>query len=128
MKLKKGFYKRSTNKNESYICTNENNCLMNKITRNRCKSCRYRKCIKEGMSIDSKKNFAFYFFVLKISALVGVNISSRYIEVYCHLHLTLSPNVPIVQESDLDKKYLLNRIGRLVSPVFCKTTVYFLLF
>ena len=26
--------------------------MINVITRNRCKSCRFKKCIKEGMSID----------------------------------------------------------------------------
>lgn len=48
----KGFYKRSLKKHESYFCFQKNNCCINKITRNRCKACRFKKCIKEGMSID----------------------------------------------------------------------------
>ena len=39
-------------KHESYFCFQKNNCAINKITRNRCKACRFKKCLKEGMSID----------------------------------------------------------------------------
>lgn len=48
----KGFYKRSLSKHKSYFCYNKNNCIINMITRNRCKSCRFKKCVKQGMSID----------------------------------------------------------------------------
>ena len=50
--LNQGFYKRSLKKHESYFCFQKNNCAINKITRNRCKACRFKKCLKEGMSID----------------------------------------------------------------------------
>lgn len=48
----KGFYKRSLDKYQSFFCYNQNKCVVSIITRNRCKSCRFKKCIKEGMSID----------------------------------------------------------------------------
>lgn len=48
----KGFFKRSLNKYIGYICLNENKCPINKTTRNKCKSCRFRKCLRKGMSID----------------------------------------------------------------------------
>ena len=39
-------------KNENYTCFFNNNCLINKFSHNRCKACRFKKCQKEGMSIN----------------------------------------------------------------------------
>ena len=48
----KGFYKRSLDKYPSYFCFHQGKCQINKVSRNRCKSCRFKKCLREGMSID----------------------------------------------------------------------------
>lgn len=35
------------------MCLNQNKCVINKITRNRCKACRFNKCSNQGMHIDN---------------------------------------------------------------------------
>ncbi|TKR72883.1 hypothetical protein L596_020269 [Steinernema carpocapsae] len=49
----KGFFRRSVQKNCSYECAKENKCQVHRHTRNRCQSCRYEKCLKEGMTRES---------------------------------------------------------------------------
>lgn len=48
----KGFFKRSILRKEKYRCYFDNSCLVNVTNRNRCKACRFRRCIDEGMSVD----------------------------------------------------------------------------
>lgn len=48
----KGFFKRSILRKEKYRCYFGDRCIVNADNRNRCKSCRFRKCLKEGMSIE----------------------------------------------------------------------------
>jgi hypothetical protein len=71
----KGFYKRSLNKYKSYYCFNKNkhNCKINTNDRIKCKSCRFKKCLNEGMSIKSLilKNIFFY---LKKITIVQIGI------------------------------------------------------
>ena len=54
-KKTKGFFKRGLNKYVGFICINGNDCTINKITRNRCKACRFKRCLRKGMSIDGIK-------------------------------------------------------------------------
>ncbi|CAF0895411.1 unnamed protein product [Adineta steineri] len=51
----KGFFKRSILRKEKYRCYFDNSCLINVTNRNRCKACRFRRCIDEGMSVDGVK-------------------------------------------------------------------------
>ncbi|CAF1435496.1 unnamed protein product, partial [Didymodactylos carnosus] len=51
----KGFFKRSILRQEKYRCFFGNTCVFNGETRNRCKSCRFKKCIAEGMSMEAVK-------------------------------------------------------------------------
>jgi len=53
----KGFFKRSLSKYKAYYCFNSNkhNCEINLINRNKCKSCRFKKCLSQGMSIKGIK-------------------------------------------------------------------------
>lgn len=51
----KGFFKRSILRKEKYRCYFDNTCLINVTNRNRCKACRFRRCIDEGMSVDGVK-------------------------------------------------------------------------
>uniref|UniRef100_A0A4W5NHS6 Retinoic acid receptor beta n=1 Tax=Hucho hucho TaxID=62062 RepID=A0A4W5NHS6_9TELE len=46
----KGFFRRSVQKNMVYTCHRDNNCIINKITRNRCQYCRLQRCFAAGMS------------------------------------------------------------------------------
>ncbi|CAF1064453.1 unnamed protein product [Rotaria sordida] len=46
----KGFFRRSIQKNMIYQCHKDQNCEINKMTRNRCQYCRFQKCFSVGMS------------------------------------------------------------------------------
>ncbi|XP_051948491.1 retinoic acid receptor beta-like isoform X1 [Xyrauchen texanus] len=52
----KGFFRRSIQKNMMYTCHREKNCIINKVTRNRCQYCRLQKCFAVGMSKESVRN------------------------------------------------------------------------
>ncbi|KAM9307936.1 retinoic acid receptor beta isoform 1-T1 [Gastrophryne carolinensis] len=52
----KGFFRRSIQKNMVYTCHREKNCVINKVTRNRCQYCRLQRCFEVGMSKESVRN------------------------------------------------------------------------
>ncbi|XP_070767868.1 retinoic acid receptor beta-like [Enoplosus armatus] len=52
----KGFFRRSVQKNMVYTCHRDRNCIINKITRNRCQYCRFQRCFAVGMSKESVRN------------------------------------------------------------------------
>ncbi|VDK20162.1 unnamed protein product [Anisakis simplex] len=49
----KGFFRRTVQKNMEYSCHKEKSCKVDRISRNRCQSCRFEKCLKAGMSKES---------------------------------------------------------------------------
>ena len=49
-----GFFRRSVQKNMQYTCHKDKNCVINKVTRNRCQFCRLAKCFVMGMSKEGK--------------------------------------------------------------------------
>ncbi|KAJ7415448.1 Retinoic acid receptor beta [Willisornis vidua] len=51
-----GFFRRSIQKNMVYTCHRDKNCVINKVTRNRCQYCRLQKCFEVGMSKESVRN------------------------------------------------------------------------
>lgn len=51
----KGFFKRSIPKAEKYRCVNKHQCKIRPDDRKRCKSCRFKKCLIVGMSIEGVK-------------------------------------------------------------------------
>lgn len=51
----KGFFKRSIPKADKYKCFYHDQCTLNPQERNRCKSCRFRRCLEVGMSVDGVK-------------------------------------------------------------------------
>ncbi|XP_071104993.1 uncharacterized protein [Haliotis cracherodii] len=51
----KGFFKRSIPKGDKYKCFFGGQCVITPQNRNRCKSCRYRKCLELGMSFEAVK-------------------------------------------------------------------------
>ncbi|XP_072299770.1 retinoic acid receptor alpha-B-like [Eucyclogobius newberryi] len=52
----KGFFRRSIQKNMVYTCHRDKVCVINKVTRNRCQSCRLQKCLDVGMSKELVRN------------------------------------------------------------------------
>ncbi|XP_013406710.1 thyroid hormone receptor beta-A [Lingula anatina] len=48
----KGFFRRTIQKNLKYHCKWNNNCIIDKTTRNQCQECRFRKCLTVGMATD----------------------------------------------------------------------------
>nr|XP_020476480.1 thyroid hormone receptor beta isoform X3 [Monopterus albus] len=50
----KGFFRRTIQKNlnPSYACKYEAKCVIDKVTRNQCQECRFKKCIAVGMATD----------------------------------------------------------------------------
>ncbi|XP_056596841.1 retinoic acid receptor beta-like isoform X2 [Triplophysa dalaica] len=52
----KGFFRRSIQKNMVYTCHRDKNCIINKVTRNRCQYCRLQRCFTVGMSKESVRN------------------------------------------------------------------------
>ncbi|KAK2153943.1 hypothetical protein LSH36_281g09088 [Paralvinella palmiformis] len=51
----KGFYKRSIPKSSSYRCFFGGSCILSKHNRNRCKACRFKRCLQVGMSTTAVK-------------------------------------------------------------------------
>lgn len=54
--LCQGFFRRSIQKNMAYTCHRDKVCVINKVTRNRCQSCRLQKCLDVGMSKELVRN------------------------------------------------------------------------
>ncbi|XP_034748637.1 thyroid hormone receptor beta-like [Etheostoma cragini] len=52
----KGFFRRTIQKNlnPTYACKYEGKCVIDKVTRNQCQECRFKKCIAVGMATDCK--------------------------------------------------------------------------
>ncbi|EDL94087.1 thyroid hormone receptor beta, isoform CRA_a [Rattus norvegicus] len=50
----KGFFRRTIQKSlhPSYSCKYEGKCIIDKVTRNQCQECRFKKCIYVGMATD----------------------------------------------------------------------------
>ncbi|XP_055440251.1 nuclear receptor ROR-gamma isoform X8 [Bubalus kerabau] len=48
----KGFFRRSQQCNVAYSCTRQQNCPIDRTSRNRCQHCRLQKCLALGMSRD----------------------------------------------------------------------------
>lgn len=65
-----GFFRRSIQKNMVYTCHRDKNCVINKVTRNRCQYCRLQKCFEVGMSKECK-SIAEHHLVGKIQSYWG---------------------------------------------------------
>lgn len=59
-----GFFRRTIQKNlhPTYSCKYEGKCVIDKVTRNQCQECRFKKCIFVGMATDCKYIFVVFFF------------------------------------------------------------------
>lgn len=53
-----GFFRRTIQKNlnPTYACKYEGNCAIDKVTRNQCQECRFKKCIAVGMATDRESD------------------------------------------------------------------------
>merc|ERR1739842_112403 len=54
----KGFFRRSQSSVVNYQCPRQKNCVVDRVNRNRCQSCRLQKCLSLGMSRDGKNKNA----------------------------------------------------------------------
>uniref|UniRef100_A0A8C3CQ11 RAR related orphan receptor C n=1 Tax=Cairina moschata TaxID=8855 RepID=A0A8C3CQ11_CAIMO len=50
-----GFFRRSQQGSLSYACSRQQNCPIDRASRNRCQHCRLQKCLRLGMSRDAVK-------------------------------------------------------------------------
>lgn len=50
-----GFFKRSITQGIPYRCFFGDKCVINMETRNRCKACRFQRCLEQGMAMESVK-------------------------------------------------------------------------
>jgi hypothetical protein len=55
----KGFFRRSVQKSMQYTCQKDKQCVVNRVTRNRCQYCRFQKCFTVGMSREGMLLFFF---------------------------------------------------------------------
>lgn len=62
-----GFFRRSIQQKIQYRpCTKNQQCMIQRVNRNRCQYCRLKKCIAVGMSRDGKlRIFSFFLFFKK---------------------------------------------------------------
>ncbi|CDQ85510.1 unnamed protein product [Oncorhynchus mykiss] len=69
----KGFFRRTIQKNlhPAYSCKYDGCCIIDKITRNQCQLCRFRKCIAVGMAMDRSQNNSVSLVVLDDSKRVA---------------------------------------------------------
>ena len=56
--LPQGFFRRSQQCNVAYSCTRQQNCPIDRTSRNRCQHCRLQKCLALGMSRDGEAKWA----------------------------------------------------------------------
>lgn len=52
--VSQGFFRRSQQCNVAYSCTRQQNCPIDRTSRNRCQHCRLQKCLALGMSRDGE--------------------------------------------------------------------------
>lgn len=52
--LPQGFFRRSQQCSVAYSCTRQQNCPIDRTSRNRCQHCRLQKCLALGMSRDGE--------------------------------------------------------------------------
>ena len=72
----KGFFRRSQSSGVvNYQCPRQQNCVVDRVNRNCCQSCRLQKCLALGMSRDGKKIVSTYFSLKKfVSSRIGKKI------------------------------------------------------
>lgn len=49
----KGFFKRSIQNKRKYVCTMSNSCVIDRLMRRKCQSCRLNKCFESGMKSEA---------------------------------------------------------------------------
>lgn len=54
LSIPQGFFRRSQLPTVSYSCSRQNNCQIDRASRNRCQHCRLQKCLAQGMSRDGE--------------------------------------------------------------------------
>jgi len=49
-----GFFKRTVQRNMVYSCKENGVCSIDRVTRNNCQHCRFRRCLEAGMKKEGK--------------------------------------------------------------------------
>jgi len=64
-RLFQGFFRRMAKEREAekYQCNKAGDCEINMITRNLCKACRYRACLRAGMCVEGTKPLVLCYFL-----------------------------------------------------------------
>jgi len=64
-RLFQGFFRRMAKEREAekYQCNKAGDCEINMITRNLCKACRYRACLRAGMCVEGTKPMVICYFL-----------------------------------------------------------------
>lgn len=72
----KGFFRRSQSSGVvNYQCPRQKNCVVDRVNRNRCQSCRLQKCLALGMSRDGKLKNAQTSSMVKVVDLATILVS-----------------------------------------------------
>ncbi|KAK3087006.1 hypothetical protein FSP39_000256 [Pinctada imbricata] len=80
----KGFFKRTVQNKREYTCVGSGNCEINKMQRNRCQFCRFKKCLQMGMVLAAVRpdrmpggrNSGAVYNLYKVKLFLHVNCSS----------------------------------------------------
>ncbi|VDP71019.1 unnamed protein product [Echinostoma caproni] len=51
----KGFFKRTVQNKKEYHCTEQGQCVIDRVHRKRCAFCRFQKCLSVGMKVEGKR-------------------------------------------------------------------------
>ena len=51
------FFRRGLRDSTQYTCKNDGGCIISPQSRNSCRSCRFERCLKAGMSREGEINY-----------------------------------------------------------------------
>ena len=73
----KGFFRRSQSSGVvNYQCPRQKNCVVDRVNRNRCQSCRLQKCLALGMSRDGKSSHFYTNFIIPATQCLKITTKS----------------------------------------------------
>lgn len=106
-----GFFRRSQHCSVAYACTRQQNCPIDRTSRNRCQHCRLQKCLALGMSRDGEAQWAAPGFPCSLKGPPGLCIRPSWGP------LSIPPNRPCLRRCPLWGGQA-TLIGALPSPQF----------
>ena len=67
-----GFFKRTVQNKKVYMCSDNEECQVNKVQRKRCPHCRFKKCLSVGMRLEGQ-TFAISIIIIIIIINLGLS-------------------------------------------------------